>query len=204
LKELLAIQVDMQFADVHTMLQLPSGELEAGCNLALANVLFVLISGASVMFLEADLAYFKKFGKAGKRFVRVLREHYPWQHDDALSAKDAAKLLYTYARNPMTHSFGIGKAAHLFPGAPHDGQQAIWLSKRSLSGTETDEVLRGETAAPSWLPPTIRSDIGGIELSVPTLAWGTAGMLRHLFADPEQVGLAETLAGQLLNANQEH
>jgi hypothetical protein len=45
LRKLLEIQVDMQFADVHSMLRLPQGELEAGCNLALANVLFTLIRG---------------------------------------------------------------------------------------------------------------------------------------------------------------
>jgi hypothetical protein len=195
LKMLLEIQVDMQFADAKTMLQLPaSAELDAGCNLALANLLFALISGASVMFYRADLAYFKKYGAAGKRFMAVLREHYPWQPDDALASAEAAKLLYKFARNPLTHSFGVGKAAELFPGAPQAGEQAVWLAKGPLDVQKAEEVMRGDTPRPPGLAPTIRAGQGGIELSVVSLAWGTAAMCRSLFANEEEVEAAELLA----------
>ena len=73
LRELLDTQVDMQFDDVAVLLQLPRpGDLDAGCNLTLASLLFDLISGASVMFYRAELAYFQKKRKlSGSRFERV-------------------------------------------------------------------------------------------------------------------------------------
>lgn len=133
LKRLLAEQVDMQFADAHALLQLPRGDLAAGCNLTLANLLFALISGASVFLFEAEFKYLEKRDESGGRFKRMLRDFYPWGRDDGLPAWEASELLYAWARNPLTHSFGIGKAAHLFPGLPRAAQRPVWLYKWTLS-----------------------------------------------------------------------
>lgn len=200
LRRLLEVQVDMQFSDVHAMLQLPNerADLNAGCNLALANVLFSLISGASVLFFKAELGYLEKHNRAGSRFRGVLTHHYPWRDDEeAFTRAKRRELIYTYARNPLTHSFGVGKAAHLFPGVPKSGATPVYIAKGPLSAAEADVVMEGETPAPPALPPTIRSEYDAGVLSVVALAWGTVAMLRSLFADAEQVGPAEVLASQI-------
>ena len=110
-------------------------------------------------------------------------------------------MLYTFARNPLTHSFGIGKAAELFPGVPEKGQTAIWLAKTALTRPQAETVLAGDPTRPPWLPPTLRSEPGGVVLNVATLAWGTAAMVRALFRDPQQRVAADVLAAQLLGAN---
>jgi hypothetical protein len=202
LRELLAGQVDMQFEDVATLLQLPRPpELSAGCNLSLANILFTLIGGASALFFKADITYFKKHKDSGRRFRSVLRNHYPWQSDDALGPAEAAKALYTYARNPLTHSFGIGKAAQLFPGMPTPSARPVWLAKGPVSAVEADEILCGGPSRPALLPPTLQGHPAGLALSVPTLAWGTAAMCRSIFADEDEVLAAEALAGRLLGTD---
>jgi hypothetical protein len=199
LRDLLERQVDMQFDDVRTLLQLPHPpDLGAGCNLSLANILFTLIGGASVMFFRADISYFERYKGSGKRFKALMREHYPWQPDDSLSPGEASGLIYTFARNPLTHSFGIGKSAHLFPGAPSVANQPIWLAKGAFSPSQADLILSGQRPRPVGLPPTLEDHLGGVVLSVPSLAWGTAAMCRSLFADKGQSAAAEKLAGEFL------
>lgn len=191
-------QVDMQFADLNALLQLPAKEHEAGCNLTLANLLFALISGASVFLFDADYDYLSRRDESGSRFKRLLTDFYPWDPADGITGESAAELLYVWARNPLTHSFGIGKAAHLFPGMPRSAERALWLKKWALSSTESDEALLGRAPRPAFLTPTLTADPGGIELSVPTLTWGTVRMFRALFGDDGQRCRAEELAGRLL------
>jgi hypothetical protein len=201
LKRLLGIQVDMQFADIKTMLQLPSDKpgLDAGCNLALANVLFSMIGGASVLFFDADLSYLKKHNpnRSSARFKGVLRKYYPWRDGEAFARKKRRDVIYQYGRNPLVHSFGVGKSAHLFPGVPRGAATPVYIEKGPLDPAAANVVMSGGLPVPTALPLTLREEFDAAVLSVVGLTWGTAAMLRSLFRDAEQADRAETLARQI-------
>ncbi|MGD9737528.1 MAG: hypothetical protein AB7V58_18250 [Solirubrobacterales bacterium] len=203
LRRLLEIQVDMQFADIGTMLQLPNSDagLDAGCNLALANVLFSMISGASVFFFNADLGYLERHNpnQSSARFKGVLRKHYPWRDNEAFGLGKRRDVIYQYGRNPIVHSFGVGKSARLFPGVPRAAATPVYIEKGPLDAGAADLVMAGAEPAPVALPLTLRRERDAAVLSVVGLAWGTAAMLRSLFRDAEQADRAETLARQILN-----
>src|SRR5262245_2329352 len=109
LRHLLAVQVDPQFEDIRTLLQLPAPDkgFEAGCNLTLANFLCSMIAGASILFYEANFKAFKSGRASGQRFKDLLRDFYPWRDCDTYSTAKACMLVYKYTRNPLVHSFGI-------------------------------------------------------------------------------------------------
>ena len=182
------------------MLRLPKGTLRAGCNFATAMVLFNLISGASVCFLDASLEDLRKKSERGKRFKDLLNGYYPW-HQEVVSPERAISILWQYARNPLAHTFGFHH--------PDEGLQ-IGLMKSKLTDKKVRQV---EEAAerPEWLPPTFlkvkQTSNGGTKLrvssadlyiSVPTLYWGTHRMLHSLFADRHQAERADALAVRLM------
>ena len=65
LKQLLTVQVDMQFKDLRTLLELPKTEGQGGCNLTAAGVLFNVIAGSSVCFYEASAEALTRRGDRG-------------------------------------------------------------------------------------------------------------------------------------------
>lgn len=184
------------------MLQLPNIEagLGAGCNLALASVLFGTIAGASVLFFDADLDYLKSHNpnRSSARFKGVLRKHYPWRDGEAFTLRKRREVIYSYGRTPIVHSFGVGKSTHLFPGARRPGSTPVYVEKGPLSPAEADAVMAGQSPAPEALPLTLRTELDAAVLSVVGLAWGTAAMLRSLFKDQCEVERAEVLARQCL------
>jgi len=91
LKQLLAVQVDMQFVDLRTLLELPKAESQGGCNLTAAGVLFNVIAGSSVCFYEASAGAFTQRGDRGARFVGLLRRFYPFGNEE-LSIDEASDL----------------------------------------------------------------------------------------------------------------
>lgn len=204
LKRLLEIQVDMQLADVATMLQLPKhpAGLDAGCNLSLANVLFSMIAGASVLFYNADISYLEQHNpnESSKRFKGVLRNHYPWRSGEAFGLKKRCDVIYRYGRNPLVHSFGVGKSAKLFPGVPRAAAVPVYVEKIPLDSEAVGLLLAGCQPTSCALPLTLREELDAAVLSVVALAWGTAAMLRDLFRDPEQRVRAERLARELLSS----
>lgn len=191
LQRLLQAQVDMQFADLRTMLRLPipKAGLEAGCNFVTASIIFNIIAGASVCFYDASETAFKE--EKGKRFQKVLKSFYPWQ-DEPLSKDEGVLILYKKARNPLVHSLGLDTP-------PKDsGGQQIFIDKDSLTPSQIEEI---EEAAirPKILPPTVScqpTSYGSVEfkISVPTLYWGIHRMLHNLFSDADQATKADALA----------
>jgi hypothetical protein len=200
LRRLLEIQLDMQVADLKTLLCLPREEegLGAGCNLTAATLAVNLIAGASVLFWRSSVEALAKRGDRTKRFNDLMVALYPWSHDDAVNAELGAKLLWDYTRNPLSHTLGIGQATTLLPGMPQE-ERGVRLAKSALglSPEQVDELM-GTYERPVWVGPTVTTDGSQYTVRVLALAWGLHRLLRDLFADAEQASKAEATAQALL------
>jgi len=193
LTELFKYQVDMQFDDLRTILQLPVDEhrLTAGCNLAAAMIMFNLISGASVCLFEVK----RKNLSRSERFKSVLKHFYPWQGEE-LSAQECVDCIYKDARNPLAHSFGLNY--------PKKTRFEVTLQKGPLSLEQILE-LENTPIRPTWTSSTIiprrKRSIGTkvVDLSIPSLFWGIHRMFHALISDSVQATTANKLAGQFKN-----
>ena len=191
LKRLLAHQVDMQFVDLRSLLELPRVQGDGGCNFVAATVLFNIVAGSSVCFYDAKPDGLTNRGDRSRRFVGVLENFYPWNGE--LVSKDlAVSILYQSARNPLAHSLGIDT-----PDANTKAKQVL-LKKWALTAEQIQE-LEDTVNRPSWAEGTvvhIKPLQGGgeeVAISIPALYWGVHRMLHALFADPAQVKQAEAL-----------
>jgi hypothetical protein len=197
-RELLEVQVDMQFADLHSLLRLPMPDegLDGGCNLTATTVLCNIVAGTSVLFLDSSIDVFVNRNDRGPRFKRLMRDYYPWLPEDALRGEEGAMLLWEYTRNPLSHTLGVGKFPHAFPGMPGDGR-AVLLSKGPLPDAGIAQLMAEER--PMWLDhPTIEFDGRAYTVSVLALTWGVYRMLHRLFSDADQMQAAERTARTLL------
>lgn len=199
LRKLLRIQVDMQVTDLATLLCLPREEpgLDGGCNLTATMLATNIIAGASVLFWNSSVEALRNRGDRGKRFTDVVTVHYPWLANDAVTPELGAKLLWDHARNPLSHTLGVGKQAQLFPGIPRE-EQGVWLSKPHGLTAASVEDLMGAENRPNYMIATVTAEPGGYVISVVTLAWGVTRLLRNLFADSNHADAAETTACRLL------
>jgi hypothetical protein len=191
--ELLRRQVDPQFRDLATLLQLPRPDvgLEGGGNLTAAGLICNIISGASVLFYEASVAAVKGRTSAsnqlgsGERFRLALLCHLPWQHIGALPREDVVKLLWKYTRNPLAHSLGVTKSRHLlgFKG------RGILMSKPvvGLPAQHVGDLMCGDEHPPQDSPPVVEIEGSYYVVHVPEFAWAVCRMVRHLLRDPDQL-----------------
>ena len=202
---LLDIQVDMQFVDLATLLQLPLEHLGlmGGCNLTATVAACSIISGASVLFFEASLdSVLGKLSDAnslrsGERFRRLVDNYFPWEDDEVVLLSDASSLLYAHTRNPLTHRLGVGKAGATFPGL---GGTTVLLSKGSLPAPWIMELMRGDPVRPEFAGRTMTRDGDAYVIDVASLTWGVCRMLRRLLADDRQIQAAEDVAKHLRGA----
>jgi hypothetical protein len=198
LRRLLEIQVDMQVADLKTLLCLPRDEdgLRAGCNLTAVALVANILAGASVIFWESSLAALEDRRGRAARFRKLVMTHYPWDDLDEVNAELGTKLLWAYARNPLAHTLGIGQPAGLHPGQEERG---VRLAKPALglSPEQVDELM-GTYERPVWVGPTVTTDGSQYTVRVLALAWGLHRLLRDLFADTDQASKAEATAKALL------
>ncbi len=133
----------------------------------------------------------------GTRFQDLLRSKYPWTPEDDVDAELGAKAMWEYARSPLSHTLGVGRTAHLFPG--HPDERTVWLLKSEHGlPAETAETLMSSYIKLAWLSATITNEYGGHAIHVDTLAWGICRMLRDLFADEVQASAADATARELL------
>jgi hypothetical protein len=199
LRQLLDLQIDMQFEDLRTLLQLPRREdgLRGGCNLTATALACNIVAGASVLFFEASPEALAHRGDRSRRFRAVMTGYYPWSASDGKRDDDGAEVLYDFTRNPLSHSLGVQKNPRAFPGAA--GGKAVMLAKSrdGLPGEVVTELLNARDR-PEWLSPTITVAPEADVVSVETLAWGVHEMLRRLFADEAQATAANATARSLL------
>ena len=182
LSEMMRRQIDMQFVDLATLLQLPlaGSSLTAGANLTTTTLLCNIVSGASVLFFEPSLDAVRgrlsdtNTLRSGARFRGVLDRYFPWADSGSVPQPQAIRALYKYARNPLAHSLGVGKAPALLPGLAGPN---VMLAKRPLPAHAAAEVLRGEPSRPfSSDVPIFETDYQGYVISVEGLSWGVCRM----------------------------
>ena len=194
LNQLLAHQVDMQFVDLRSLLELPRAEGDGGCNFAVASVLLNIIAGSSVCFYDAKPGGLTDRGDRSRRFNGILNDFYPWV-GESVSKSVGVSVLYQSARNPLTHSLGID-----VPDAMAKPRQ-VSLKKWALTKDQVKE-LEDSASRPSWAGSTIpevkrlQSGGGEVVVSIPALYWGVHQMLHALFADAVQAKNAEALVSQ--------
>jgi hypothetical protein len=200
LQEILRVQVDMQFVDLKTLLQLPrpTDGLEGGCNLTAAALVTSLIAGASVLFWRASIDALTQRGDRSERFRSLVAAKYPWCDLDDVDGELGARLLWDYTRNPLSHTLGIRDKPRLFPGMPEE-ESAIALAKADAFPAEQVDELMASHERPNWLGPTVQRRRGAYIVRVHVLAWGVHRLLRDLFADEEQAEAAEATAQTLLH-----
>jgi hypothetical protein len=112
LQRMLAETLDLHFADVRVMLRLPKTQLPAGCNFAIAAVLFNVIAGTSVCIYKASLKGLLDRSQRGARFQALLRGYFPWTPED-VPPDEGIAALYDFSRNPLAHALGVD-----LPGRP--------------------------------------------------------------------------------------
>jgi hypothetical protein len=177
---------DHYFRDVHAMLRLPvpSVEIAAGCNFAIAQVLAAVVSGVSVTL-------YRHSGGSGCRFKGVLVDYYPWS-EEPLPKRDAAKhakLIYMLFRNPLTHDLGLDLRGH---SKTHGVVVKRLLTAGKTSGHSEDGVEALESAGrPSKLSPVLKIDGDRVVLLVEAFYWGVRKMLITLNADGKRMAKAE-------------
>jgi len=191
LKQLLALQVDMQFIDLRSLLELPRAEGDGGCNFAAASVLFNIIAGSSVCFYDANPSGLANRSDRSRRFLGILNDFYPWVGEPVIK-EVGVSILYQSARNPLAHSLGID-----VPDATAKPKR-VSLKKWALTKDQV-QGLENSVDRPAWAGSTIvevkRLHTGGEEVvvSVPALYLGIHRMLHALFADAAQAKNAEAL-----------
>lgn len=203
LQLLLSRQVDSQFADLAMLMELPRPDLgfDSGGNLTAAGLICNITSGASVLFYEGSIAAIKNKTNgtnpwgSGERFKRVLRDHLPWAHMGDEPLEDVVDLLYTFTRNPLAHSLGIGKSGHV---AGFQGKDVLMQKPcHGLPRPAVAALMRGEEEPPEDRAPVVKQTENAYVVDVPGLAWATCRLVRHLLRDPVQRPKSIALANQL-------
>ncbi len=115
--------VESPLHDVRCLMQLPKGRLKAGCNLSAGILLLNMIAGISVCLYDANLKEFNSENKRRKRFKGLLSEYYPWENEP-IEKEQATEILWSNARNPLTHSLGLLNAKR--------AESAVLFTKRAL------------------------------------------------------------------------
>jgi len=105
--------LDMQFADVRAMLQLPRPDvgITPACNFAIVSTLCSLISGISTtIYKPRSVLHEVRSPRFGSRraFQELVSDHFPYT---PRGAQDFPKQVYDLCRNPMAHSVGLMDAA---------------------------------------------------------------------------------------------
>jgi hypothetical protein len=175
----------MQFEDVRVLLRLPKAAFPAGCNLATASVLFNLIAGLSVCVYRASPRVIRNHPPAGDHFRGVLEQYFPWQ-GDPVPGPEAARVMWKYSRNPLSHALGLDRTT-----AP-----TMFIGKKPLSERKIHD-LEDSVTRPQWARAAVTRQGADYRISVIGLYWGIHRMLHSLLADPTHANGAEALARSL-------
>lgn len=167
------------------MLRLPRPDLIGGCNFAAAGVLTNLIGGFSVVLYDdpdPTMPPATQRARRGDRFRHLILAHFP--HDPMLepAKADFADVIYTFARNSLTHVLGLRQPA----------EHEITIAKRLVTDQEI-ETLERSAARPAGLVGAVvaQRGPGAFELSVLGLYWGTFRLLEALVTSNRHMAFAE-------------
>lgn len=178
-RRLIFDQLDMQVADVHAMMRLPIDTdpgLQAGCNLAAAQVLLSIVSGVSTTLFKGDILGSR--GDRGRLFKEVLKLHYPWDQEIDVpgrrSGANAASDLYGQFRNPLVHALGVVDT--------DTNEEGRWftVAKAPMQAAELYELEMEKSRQGPWLPPTVVSNGRTVTLCIRSLYWGVREMIERV------------------------
>jgi hypothetical protein len=211
LQRLLAQHIDMQFDDLRAVLRLPAPNAlgsAAGGNFLAASALLAMVSGCSVLFLRAGPQAFAYPFHSAERFRDVLA-YMPWDAKAAgMQRGRGAKRLYSYARNPLAHTFGVsynpGKATGK---VPNELQWSLAIVKQPLTIGEIYE-LEVSPDLPRFAGPPLRQTAKKtatqperLVLDVSGLYWGMHRMLHALFDAQDEIIKADDMARRFLDSS---
>lgn len=171
--------LDMQFADIHSMLRLPFPDMNGlgGCNFAAANSLLAFVSGFAAM-LTKDM---DTTGQSGKLFKQILKDYYPWNVQPPFNNGDLDKTidhLYELFRNPLSHSLGLRKK----------GNFLVTIAKESGMSESNIERLEQQSSPPTQAMEYSPIEINGemieqVILYIGPMYWGVRQMLTRMTTD---------------------
>jgi hypothetical protein len=178
--------LDMQFDDLRSMLRLPTRLQRGGCNFAAAALLMNLISGFSVVLYndpDPGMPPATDRRRRGDRLRHLLVDLLP--HDPAVDPprQIIADVLYTFARNSLTHALGLRQPAL---------EPEITIAKRRLTSADI-AILESSAVRPGGLVTSVVTQTagGGYVISVAGLYWATFRLLEVLVAAPNHMALAQ-------------
>jgi hypothetical protein len=188
--------LDMQFADVRAMLQLPRLDvgIAPGCNFAIAATLCNLLSGISSTIYMPDPFPPKLDPKraSGYAFKKLVTGYYPYQPHPT---DDYAQMLYDFCRNSLSHSAALVK-----PGSPTVNYTRVFDQDHQDRGWSDKELTDLERPGSGFRVPYQGLQIQAQALTIHCDAFyfDVIGLLRKLVTDAHQMQAAEArfAAGQ--------
>lgn len=185
-KRLIRRLEDHYLKDVHCLLRLPvpNYRLTAGCNFSIAQVLLAAVGGLSVTL-------YKHTGGSGKRFKNLLIDHYPWTEEPAstVSPLDAADIIYSVFRNPVTHDLGLDTEKKAK--TPKVKIKRL-VTKHKTRGLPEKDIEKLEiTSSRYHMSATITVRADATVLLVEALYWGIRSMVENLTSDKNTMLQAE-------------
>jgi hypothetical protein len=186
--------LDMQFADVRAMLQLPRPDLGIfpACNFAIVSTLCNLISGISTtIYKPADLlSQVKSDCASGRAFKELVRDFFPCRRQ---GTNDIPENLYDLCRNPLAHSAGIANAA-----LPRVYYTRVFHGEHDKSGWNDKELDDLERDPDRFRLPYHSIEIRQQEWTIhcDCFYFDVIRMLREVIADPIQGKASEMRFGQ--------
>lgn len=198
IKALCANTLDLNIADLRSMLQLPLTikremapgpdisliEMTGGCNFASCVLMLDIVAGLSVcLYFRQGRIGLDTNGDRGNRFRKVLEGYYPWQYED-LDNRQVSRILWEFLRNPLVHSLGM------LPFRVMCGSlNRVQINKSAL---ELQRILELEAVSrPLWLSSSFELDRSIFHVNIPPLYWGLHQLFRNLFSDANQMRQVE-------------
>jgi hypothetical protein len=135
---------------------------------ATCDLLLDVLSGISVLFYDVDpkdpKTNLEERGNRGNKFKTLLAEIYPWDGElENITREEVIELLYTWVRNPISHSLGM----------KYPYKQLIVLGLDQNIDLEKGKELEESTARPSWAHSTATKDSAGVPaICLSTLYYG--------------------------------
>ena len=139
-------------------------------------MLLAAIGGLSVTL-------YKHTGGSGKRFRNLLIDHYPWTEEPAstVSPSDAADIIYSVFRNPITHDLGVDTEKKAKTSKVKIKRLA---TKNKTSGLPESDIEKLEISNSRYhMSATITVRADATVLLVEALYWGIRYMVENLTSD---------------------
>src|SRR5262245_21605743 len=182
---------DHYLRDVHCMLRLPvpNYRLIVGCNFAIsqAQVLTRAIGGLST-------ALYSHSGPKGERFKGLLVDYYPWKREpgNIVSPTDAAEVIYTLVRNPLTHDPGLDLEKKAKTGKVLLKRLGNKISGKSRGLSETLIERLESTDHRFAISPTVVVRTNATMVLVEAWYWGVRCLVKALSRDTQRMATAES------------